>query len=375
MHAIVADIIDWMENIAPSYLAQKWDNVGLQVGQRQWPVNKVWIALDPLLEVVQAACSNQVDLLITHHPLIFKPLRALDLSTPTGAVLAQCVQHRLALFSAHTNLDSTRAGLNDLLAERVGLSNLQVLDPANGNELSKLVFFVPAAYEEKMLRALFETPAGKIGHYSNCSFRSPGTGTYLPANDAHPFAGQPGQVSHAQEVRIESVVAKRDLALVIQHLRAHHPYETMAYDVYPLADDESAMGIGRIGTLSEPLKLIELAEAIKNRLQLKQVVIAGDPDLKVLRAAVCTGSGSSLVEQFLGSGAQVFISGDLRYHDARAIAQAGRGLIDIGHFASEHLMVEALAKRLKDLAAETELKVEIEPCHLERDPFVVLSSR
>jgi dinuclear metal center YbgI/SA1388 family protein len=370
----VSDLIDWMENIAPSHLAQEWDNVGLQVGQRQWPVKKVWVALDPLLEVVQAACRHQVDLLITHHPLIFKPLKTIDLATPTGAILAQCARHRLSIFSAHTNLDSVRAGINDVLAERVGLSNLYALEPEKGHRLVKLVFFVPMAYEERMLKALFETPAGTIGHYSCCSFRSAGTGTYLPGETAYPFAGQAGRVSQAEEVRIESVVARRDLAAVIDHLRAHHPYETMAHDVYPLVDGQTGQGIGRIGSLSQPLALIQLAEFIKGRLGLKNVVIAGDPELQVSQVAVCAGSGSSLVDRFLSSRAQAFLSGDLRYHDARAIAQAGRGLIDIGHFASEHLVVEALAERLKDQATRTQMKVEIEPCDLEHDPFLLLSS-
>lgn len=371
MQANVADIMEWMESIAPVHLAQAWDNVGLQVGLCNWPVKKMWIALDPLPEVVQAACSHQVDLLITHHPLIFKPLKALDLATPVGAILSLCIEHRLAIFAAHTNLDSARDGLNDLLAERVGLLNLSVLAGQPDKQLYKLVFFVPAAFEKKMLKVLFETPAGTIGTYSCCSFRSAGTGTYLPGENAHPFAGQPGEISHAPELRIESVVSKPDLALVIQHLRVHHPYETMAYDVYPLADGKIDQGIGRIGSLREPLKLIQLAESIERRLGLKRVVMAGDPNLKVTQVAVCTGSGSSLVDQFLNSAAQVFLSGDLRYHDARAITQAGRGLIDIGHFASEHIMVEALANRLIDRATAAGAKVDIQPCGLERDPLVL----
>lgn len=268
MIAKISDIIKAMESFAPFHLAEEWDNVGLQVGQNDWPVKKVWIALDPAPDVVEAACSKDVDLIIAHHPLIFRPLKSIDFSTPVGYVINMAVRHRIAIFSAHTNLDSAKDGINDVIAKRIGLNNLKVLGKVRGAE--------------------------------------------------------------------------------------------------------NAQGIGRIGELDEKKELADFALEIKKILKLKSVKIAGKPDLPVKSVSVCTGSGSSLMNNFFLSGSQVYISGDLGYHDARAVEAANLGLIDIGHFASEHLIVEVLAERLQKVLVESEFDVKVEACKLEKDPFVIL---
>ncbi len=250
MTATVADIIKVMETMAPLRLAEEWDNVGLQVGQLDWPVRSIWVALDPLYDVVDGACRNGVDLLITHHPLIFNPLRCINFDTPVGSVIQAAAGHKLAIFAAHTNFDSAADGINDLLAFRVGLADLKVLK------------------------------------------------------------------------------------------RGDHPCEDSA------TDDLQKQGLGRVGELEEAMELLPLALSIKEKLGLKYIKIAGKPDLPVRRVAVCSGSGSGLMKDFFSSGAQVFISGDLRYHDAREVEALNLGLIDMGHFASEYLAIEILAKRL-----------------------------
>jgi len=368
----VADIIEVMEAFAPFSLAEEWDNVGLQVGQLQWPVKTIWVALDPLPEVVDAACKNDVDLLITHHPLIFHPLRSIDFSTPVGSIIHKTTRHQLAIFAAHTNLDSATDGINDLLASRIGLKNLRVLSKTLGPDIYKLVVYVPVKYEQKVLNALFETEAGKIASYTCCSFRSQGKGTFRPGPSSKPVFGKIGEISHADEIRIETVVHRTDLKNVIAHVREHHPYETMAYDVYSLSAPENNQGLGRIGELDESTELASFALAVKEKLGLESVKIAGKPDLSVDKAAVCSGSGSGLMKYFLSSGAKVYISGDLRYHDARTAEAANLGLIDIGHFASEHLIVESLAQRLVKILSETGIALKIEAYRLEKDPFVIL---
>jgi len=276
MTATVADIIKVMETMAPLRLAEEWDNVGLQVGQLDWPVRSIWVALDPLYDVVDDACRNGVDLLITHHPLIFNPLRCINFDTPVGSVIQAAAGHKLAIFAAHTNFDSAADGINDLLAFRVGLADLKVLK------------------------------------------------------------------------------------------RGDRPCEDSA------TDDIQKQGLGRVGELEETMELLPLALSIKKKLGLKYIKIAGKPDLPVRRVAVCSGSGSGLMKDFYSSGAQVFISGDLRYHDAREVEALNLGLIDMGHFASEYLAIEVLAKRLDKILTADGKDVKVEACRLENDPFLVL---
>jgi dinuclear metal center YbgI/SA1388 family protein len=372
MSATVADIIKAMEKIAPSSLAEDWDNVGLQVGQKNWAVKKVWVSLDPGLDVIEDACQNDADLLITHHPLIFKPLRSIDFSTPTGSIIRMAAQRKMAIFSSHTNLDIVAEGLNDALAEAIGLKSLKILGKPVEDDKVKLVLYVPEEYEKKILDVILQTKAGSIGEYSACTFRNRGKGTFRPGSSATPFIGKTDEFSVANEIRIETVVQKDDISEVIEYVRSHHPYETMAYDLYPLLTNDYCNGIGRIGELHEKIELKSLALKIKEKLRLKYVKISGNHELTVNRAAICTGSGSGMMKYFLSSGAQVYISGDLRYHDARDAQAANLGIIDIGHFASEHLIVDVLAKRLKRMLSEAGMNIEVKPYGLEDDPFEIV---
>lgn len=269
-----------MESLAPAELAEDWDSVGLQIGSRNWKVSRIWTALDPLPEVIEAACGAEVDLLITHHPFLFSPLKSIDFDTPLGRSIEKAVTHRLAVFSAHTNLDSAAGGLNDLLAGRIGLHRCRPLRPAD------------------------------------VSMPAPGAGS--PRSGPASF---------------------------------------------------SAVGLGRVGRLRMQTRLSELAQHVRKELGLEAVRAVGDPELKIDRVAVCSGSGRGLLAEFFASEAQVYISGDLGYHDARAVEEAGRGLIDIGHFASEHIVVTDLAGRLSGSLSASGFDIEIAPCRLERDPF------
>jgi len=372
MKTTVADIIEVMELYAPTRLAEEWDNVGLQIGDKNWPVQTIWVALDPTPDVVKDASRNGVDLLITHHPLIFRPLKSIDFSKPMGSIIQMASQNRMAIFSAHTNLDNTMDGINDVLARRIGLKSLKVLGHAKRDKIFKLVVYVPVAYEQDVMTSFCETKAGDIGSYSCCSFRSKGKGTFKPGPLSKPLIGKIGQISHTDEIRIETVVRENDLIGVIDHLRKNHPYETMAYDVYPLLTSEDTQGPGRIGKLDKGLSLKDFAALIKRRLGLNYIKIAGDPNLIIKIVAVCSGSGSSFVNHFVTSGAQVYVSGDLGYHDARTVEAENLALIDIGHFPSEHLIVDVLVDRLDKILSEKGIDVKIEAYKLEKDPFAVL---
>jgi dinuclear metal center YbgI/SA1388 family protein len=281
MGATVGQIIKVMDQLAPPWLAEEWDNVGLQIGNPRLPVRRIWVALDPSPEVVQAACGKGVDLLITHHPLIFKPLKSIDFDTPGGSIIQMASQHQLAIFSAHTNLDIVRDGVNDVLAKRLGLKHLEILEPV------------------------------KVGEP-------------LKNGNLAPVGGEVPQ------------------------------------------------GIGRIGSLGETTSLKSLTLMVKEKLKLDFAKVTGNPELKVTQVAICSGSGSGLMQTFISSGAQVYISGDIRYHDARDAENANRGIIDIGHFPSEHLMVAALVHKLEKILKSEAIKTKVEACNIEKDPFIIL---
>jgi dinuclear metal center YbgI/SA1388 family protein len=370
--ATIADIIRAMEFVAPSRLAEAWDNVGLHIGDRNQPVEIIRVALDPTPDVVASAAKDGVDLLITHHPLIFHPLKFIDLETPMGSIIQTALQSRMAIFSAHTNLDNAMDGLNDILASRIGLDDLKVLGSAKQNEKYKLVVYVASAYQQSVMASLFETNAGEIGNYSCCSFCNRGEGTYKPGSLSRPFSGKIGEISRADEVRIETVVRKEDVTSVIDHIKKHHPYETMAYDIYPLLSYDDQQGPGRIGKLAESMDLRSFAVSVKKKLGLSYLKVAGNLGLTIKTVAVCSGSGSGLVNQFVASGAQVYVSGDLGYHDARTAEALNLGIIDVGHFASEHLIVDVLARRLKKVLSEAGMDIKIEAYEVEHDPFMIL---
>ena len=268
MKATISDIIKLLEDIAPTCLAEDWDNVGLQLGKRDWSVRSIWVALDPLPEVVTAACREKVDLLITHHPLIFRPIKNLDFDTSLGAIFKQATDNHMGILSAHTNLDTAADGTNDVLASRIGLKNVKVL----GDEIST----------------------------------------------------------------------------------------------------HSGLGLGRIGELEEPLDLSAFAASVIKKLGVSHAKVAGSRDLVISKAAVCSGSGSDLLRHFFSSDAQAYISGDFRYHDARDAEAHNRGLIDIGHFASEQIILEVLTEQLHVRSTQAGMDVTIEACGLEKDPFMII---
>ncbi len=372
MKVKVADIIEVMGVIAPTRLAEAWDNVGLQVGQTDWPVKTIWIALDPSPDVVSAACQKNIDLLITHHPLIFNPLWSIDFNSATGNSIRLAAQNQLAIFAAHTNFDSAADGLNDTLARRIGLFNLKTLDKSRDSGIYKLVVYVPVKYENEFLHAFLDTHTAEIRRYSDDSFKTRGRGILKPDSSDGLRDGNADAIFRSKEITFESVVPGGDLDGVIEKLMGIHPDMAMSYNIYPLQATNEDWGLGRIGELAKSQDLRSFALDIQKKLGLTSVKVAGDLSLTITRAAVCTGSGSSLMKVFLASGAQAFISGDLHYHDAKEVQTAKRGLVDIGHFASEHLIIDVLTQKLSGLLTDNDFNVTVTAYRLEKDPFVSL---
>jgi len=362
-----------MERIAPPHLAESWDNCGLQVGRRKWPVKHIRTALDPLPHVVADAVDAGADFLVTHHPLIFKAVKQVDFGSGLGRIIRQAADNRLVIYTAHTNLDKAPEGLNDMLAALIGLEALEPLVAGERSASYKLVLFVPMSHIQAITDVLVETGAGRIGNYSGCTFRSEGVGTFMPGPGTNPFTGEQGRMNKVTEMRIEAVLNGADMEKVVAAVQAVHPYESMAYDIYPVVTLDQ-QGLGRVGALKTPMKLGDFAIYVARQLNLDTGIrVVGDPQLEVSRVAVCTGSGSSLTGDFMASGADVYISGDMHYHDAQSIEAAGRGLLDVGHFASERIMVPALADYLRREVAAAKYDTVVSTCTVETDPFRFVS--
>ncbi|HEX9872851.1 MAG TPA: Nif3-like dinuclear metal center hexameric protein [Deferrimonas sp.] len=367
----IQELIGLVHSLYPPALAEEWDNVGLQVGDPAAAVSRVMVALDPGEAALAEARRSNAQALLTHHPLLFRPLHTLVPTDETGRVLFSAVKNDIAILCAHTNLDRGRDGLNDWLAGRLGLVDAAVLAPGVA-DLLKLTVFVPAGYEEAVAEALFRGGAGRIGRYDRCAFRTVGTGTFRPGAGANPFIGAVGSSEEVREVRLETVLPRDRLTRVLERMVKAHPYEEVAYDVVPLANRRSDVGLGRIGRLAETTTLGAFALRVKEALGATAVRISGETAGKVSKVAVCGGSGASLLGEALRQGADVLVTGDVKYHEARAAESQGIALIDAGHFATEHLMVPELARTLRQGAKERGLKIEFIELEGEKDPFTAI---
>jgi dinuclear metal center YbgI/SA1388 family protein len=369
MKATLADIIKIMETIAPAHLAEGWDNVGLQVGETSWPIKKIWISLDPTPDVVSAACDEKVSLLITHHPLIFNALKKIDFNDSIGKIIQLAGKQKLAIYSAHTNLDNACNGINDILAKKIGLENVTVLKPSNTDEMYKLVVFTPKSYKEKVLETFITLNEGEINNVTQCPIMCNDQEIFIRGDDTKTSVSATNSMQSKEAVKIETAVRKKNLSMAIDYLFKMHPNGIMSYDIIPIRMLNTDTGTGRIGKLNGAVRLSSFANHIRKQFGTLLIKVAGEPNLLINRVAVCSGSGASLIPEFVASGAQVFVSGDVRYHDARVVEQAGLGVVDIGHFVSEYVIVDELKQRLRKILSDKHIDASVESCDLEKEPF------
>jgi len=365
----VSEIVQVMEKLAPRQLAAEWDNVGLQVGHPESEVRRILVALDASEAAIARAEEAGCQLLIVHHPLIFKPQAHWREDSPLGRKLARLVRAGLAVYVAHTNLDVAAGGVNDVLAERLELMETRVLAPAGEEGYYKLVVFVPEGYEDRVWDALAGAGAGWIGKYSHCSFQTLGTGTFKPLEGANPFLGQVGTLEYAKEYRLETILPRGLAADVIRAMLQAHPYEEVAYDLYPLANPGRSYGLGRVGRLPVPVPLADFAQRVSQVLGAPVVRWLGDPSRRIERVAVLGGSGQDFIDQALSAGADVLVTGDVGYHRAREAWEKGLAVIDAGHWATEAPVVPALAARLRQFLAEKGAALEVLTWTGQEDPF------
>ena len=365
----VKDLLDLIEGLAPKRLAAEWDNVGLMVGRMSAPADKVALALDPTVPMIKKAHEIGADVLLTHHPLIFKPLKKLDLDDPVTAAAALAIKLDISVAAAHTNLDAARSGVARALAEVLGLVDCQVLEPIKNKNNFKLSVFTPAGYENKVLTAMFEAGAGHIDGYQKCSFAQRGVGTFLAPETGQPFVGRAGFHNRAAESRLEVLVEAGDLDGVIGALTAAHPYETPAFDVYPLAPPDLGEGFGCLGLLENPLPLDEFSSLIMKKLDISGLRTAAPVRGPVRRIALMPGSGGSYIRLAKKRRADVLISGDLGYHQAREAEELGLCLIDAGHWATERPVLEFLSRNLRREAQKRALEMECIILGSQKDPW------
>lgn len=357
----VTHIMNIIESFAPKAWAESWDNCGLQVGEEGMEVQGILVALELTEDVLLEASSIGANLIITHHPLIFKPLPSVRTDHVIGRLIRELLIQNMALYSAHTNFDRSPCGMNTYLAQLIGMKDIKILERPQ-QSLLKLAVFVPVGYEERVRDALTRAGAGNIGRYSHCTFTSPGQGTFLPGIGTKPFIGKTGELEKVNEVKLETVFPSALRNTIIRALMAAHPYEEPAYDLYPLSAPAGPEGLGCIGRLSSPLPWNDFINKIKEVFRKPMLPVGGaDHPQKITKVAITAGAGSNLMELAAYQNADLYLTGDIKHHDYRRGEELGLTLIDIGHFASETVgvvhMAELLSKALNEQGIEVSLTI------------------
>ena len=366
----LADVIDVLDDAYPPGLAQSWDSVGLVCGDPDDVLSSVTIAVDATAAVVDEVPDG--GLLLAHHPLLLRGVDTVAASTAKGALVHRLIRSGRSLFTAHTNADSASPGVSDALAQALGLTVEAVLEPSPAlPELDKWVIFVPGENADAVRAAVFAAGAGRIGEYSQCSWSVTGTGQFLPGDGASPAIGSVGAVERVVEDRVEVIAPARARREVLTAMRAAHPYEEPAFDIFALAPSPADVGLGRVGSLGKPESLSAFVSRVRSGLPQTSwgVRAAGDPDVTVSRVAVCGGAGDSLLDAAAAAGVQAYVTADLRHHPADEHLRASAvALIDVAHWASEYPWCEQAADVLR-AAFGAVLSVRV--CSIRTDPWNV----
>ncbi|MEG0712535.1 MAG: Nif3-like dinuclear metal center hexameric protein [Niameybacter sp.] len=329
------DIMAHLETLAPTRLAEKWDHVGLMIGGRSTEIEKVLCALDLNLEVVEEAIEKGAQLIVTHHPCFFKPIASIDYDTPIGLMIQKLIQNNIAVYAMHTNLDIAQGGINDYLADRLGLQHVGPLTITEHTPLQKLVIYVPVSHYEGVREVLVAANTCTIGNYIGCTFGTVGKGTFIPLEGSNPYVGTAHTLEEVEEVKIECMIHPQDLGTIIEAVQQVHPYEEVAYDVFQLENVSRSEGLGRVG-VCESISVEALIVKLKEVFEIPYVRLIGKADRQVSKVALCSGSGAS----FIGTAAacaEVYITGDVTFHEAQAAISQGITVIDVGHYPSENI--------------------------------------
>ncbi|MCU0915039.1 MAG: Nif3-like dinuclear metal center hexameric protein [Planctomycetes bacterium] len=363
----VKDFAAVVEQITPLGLAQPWDNVGLLLGNPRQNVRNVLLTIDVTQAVVAEAKELKTDLILSYHPVIWDGLKKIRTDDASKTV-HELIRAGISVFSIHTALDAVGGGVNDGLAEMVGIQDPKPIGDYiqySPQEFYKFVVFVPVDALAGVANAIFEAGAGWIGNYSHCGFNAEGTGTFLPLEGARPAIGRRGRLEEVQEARLETIVPADKVQAVVEAMKRAHPYEVPAFDIYKLFDYASRFGLGRIGTLAEPTRLDRIIAAVKRRTGARAVGLVGDPKRLVRKAAVCAGTCGAILNLIIAAGADLYLTGELKHHQALAAQEAGLTCVCLSHTVSERFILKKLAGQIRTLAKGVAIKVS----RKDADPF------
>jgi dinuclear metal center YbgI/SA1388 family protein len=337
---IISELISVLEQYAPLRLQESYDNSGLLIGNKNDEIRQALICLDVTPDIIDEAISTKSNLVISHHPVIFKGLKKINGNSLVEKVILKAIKNDISIYAIHTNLDNTLKGVNSILASKLGIANTRILAPS-ASKLNKLVCFCPLEHAEKVRQAMFDSGAGHIGNYDNCSFNLKGEGSFRALENTNPFVGEKGMMHIEDEIRIETIVPDFKLPSVIKAMIQAHPYEEVAYDVYSLENKSLSSGAGMIGELETETKIEDFLVSVKKILgtkYLKHNRLIGKPVKKV---AICGGSGSFLIDAAARQKADVYITGDIKYHDYFE-HQGDMTIVDAGHYETEQFTKELI---------------------------------
>ncbi len=351
---LLNDVIKVLEEIAPPRLAESWDNVGLMLGSKEQSVSRILCALDVNEEVISEAVRNNVQCIITHHPLIFKPLYKIDFDTPTGRMIQKLICHDISVYTMHTNYDIVQGGINDILCEKLDVCKTKVLHISHQEELYKIAVYVPETHYEQMRDIIIAYDVCHIGAYKGCTFTVKGEGTFVPVQGSNPYLGEHGQLEKVNERKIEFITYQYNIETICQVIRKHHPYEEVAFDIYTLNNRTKLEGIGRYGYLKQEIPLEDFILKLKEVFKLSAIRMSGSIKSSIKKVAVCSGSGASFIKR-ASEVADAYITSDIKFHDAQEAKALGITVFDIGHYTSENIAMQHIASslnnRLKGLCA------------------------
>lgn len=340
------EITNFLESIAPLNYQEDYDNSGLIVGHGNDEINSALVALDCTEQIIDEAIAKNCNLIITHHPIVFKGLKKFNGKTYVERVVLKAIKNNIALYAIHTNLDHVVNGVSGEICKRLGIVNGKILAPKN-NLLKKLVTFCPTENADEVRNDLFAAGAGDIGNYSDCSFNSTGIGTFKAGESADPFVGEKGNQHHEAEVRIETIFKAQDERKVLLALLENHPYEEVAYDIYALSNKLASVGAGMVGWLPEEMDSIDFLHLIKNQMNAQVIRHTSLLTKKIKKVAVCGGSGSFLLKDAIAAGADAFITADFKYHEFFD-AEEQLMICDIGHYESEQFTSNLLIDNIQE---------------------------
>lgn len=364
-------IVQMFESWSPKSLAMDGDKIGLMVGTLNKPVHKMMITLDVLEEVIDEAIEENVDFILAHHPLIYRPLKNIATDSTYGRIIEKAIKHNITIYAAHTNLDIAPGGVNDLLAEALQLTDTKVLVPTQTVKYKKLVVFVPKSHAEAVRTALGDIGCGHIGDYSHCTFNSEGIGTFLPLDGTNPYIGQTGKKEEVEEIKIETILPESLQKKAIATMLKAHPYEEPAFDIYPLDNEGEVFGLGKIGYLQQEMTLEQFANFVKEAFDVKGVRVVGKLESKVKKVAVLGGDGNKFMSQAKFQGADVYVTGDVYYHVAHDAMMEGLNIVDPGHNV-EKVMKDGVKKKLAEMLQKQNYNTEIIVSNVNTDPFTFL---